>query len=662
MPRVLLVSAAMALLALAAAWAALVPTTIVDVFLPGSQPLQSGGLQTPFGCSNCHGGYDVNVEPTFNWRGSMMSQAQRDPLYEACLAITNQDAPEAGDLCIRCHSPNGWLGGRSSPTDGSALVGIDYEGVHCDFCHRFVKPSPLGVNPFPDDPDYTAGTYAADQLYLARLDPIPPNSSNAMFIVDWDNTKRGPYNDATARHATFYSPFHSESHLCGTCHDVSNPVYWREPGDNYVPNEFNAPAPSFDQYTMFPVERTYSEWLMSEYNTPTGVFAPQFGGNKDYVSTCQDCHMRDVTGRGAKDRRTPVRTDLPLHDLTGGNAFIPALVASLYPDDIDLAALDAGHQRAIDMLQLAATVNVTVTSITNGYLASVEVINETGHKLPSGYPEGRRMWINVQANDNKGVLVFESAAYDPATGVLDKYDPTAKIYEIKPGISNQLAEIIALEAGPSFHFVINDTLYKDNRIPPRGFTNANFDQIQSPVVNYAYADGQHWDVTEYVLPKAAKEVVTTLYYQTTSKEYVEFLRDENVTNDWGNILYDLWVINGKSAPVAMNTVVTKITGPATASVDDQPHTGLPDEFMLGQNYPNPFNPSTDISFTLPNACYVTLEVFNIKGQRVATLVDRHMEAGHHTVSFDANNVASGVYPYRLQAGDFVESKKMTVVK
>ena len=56
------------------------------------------------------------------------------------------------------------------------------------------------------------------------------------------------------------------------------------------------------------------------------------------------------------------------------------------------------------------------------------------------------------------------------------------------------------EPGESFHFVLNDLVVKDNRIPPRGFTNANFDSIQSPVVDYAYNDGQYWDHTNYTLP------------------------------------------------------------------------------------------------------------------------------------------------------------------
>jgi hypothetical protein len=127
---------------------ALAATTIEDFFLPGSQVGQSGNIETPEKCDNCHGGYDQAVEPAFNWRGSMMSQAARDPLFYACLAIANQDAPDVGDMCLRCHTPDGWLNGRCVPTDGSALNNNDRQGVQCDFCHKMVKPTPLGINPY----------------------------------------------------------------------------------------------------------------------------------------------------------------------------------------------------------------------------------------------------------------------------------------------------------------------------------------------------------------------------------------------------------------------------------------------------------------------------------------------------------------------------------
>ncbi len=89
---------------------------------------------------------------------------------------------------------------------------------------------------------------------------------------------------------------------------------------------------------------------------------------------------------------------------------------------------------------------------------------------------------------------------------------------------------------------------------------------------------------------------------------------------------------------------------------------IPEIFSLSQNYPNPFNPTTNISFTLPRASNVTLEVFNLLGQKVAVLADGMYEAGEHIVTWDASRNASGVYFYRMQAEGFVESKKMLLVK
>lgn len=77
-------------------FAALVATTLNDFFLPGSQPGQSGQLETPDKCDNCHGGYNTAVEPAFNWRGSMMAQAARDPLFYAALAVGQPRRPGLG--------------------------------------------------------------------------------------------------------------------------------------------------------------------------------------------------------------------------------------------------------------------------------------------------------------------------------------------------------------------------------------------------------------------------------------------------------------------------------------------------------------------------------------------------------------------------------------
>ena len=87
---------------------------------------------------------------------------------------------------------------------------------------------------------------------------------------------------------------------------------------------------------------------------------------------------------------------------------------------------------------------------------------------------------------------------------------------------------------------------------------------------------------------------------------------------------------------------------------------LPADFALSQNYPNPFNPSTAISFALPERSNVTLKVFDLLGKEVSTLVSQELGPGHFTVKWQAD-VPSGTYIYRLQAGEFLETKKMLLL-
>jgi photosystem II stability/assembly factor-like uncharacterized protein len=90
--------------------------------------------------------------------------------------------------------------------------------------------------------------------------------------------------------------------------------------------------------------------------------------------------------------------------------------------------------------------------------------------------------------------------------------------------------------------------------------------------------------------------------------------------------------------------------------------GVPEGFSLEQNYPNPFNPSTTIRYALPHRSHVTLTVFNTLGQKVATPVNDDLQAGYHDIEFDASNLSSGVYFYRLTAGDFIQTKQMILVR
>lgn len=97
-------------------------------------------------------------------------------------------------------------------------------------------------------------------------------------------------------------------------------------------------------------------------------------------------------------------------------------------------------------------------------------------------------------------------------------------------------------------------------------------------------------------------------------------------------------------------------------VDNNGTPQVPVALMLGQNYPNPFNPTTNITFALPNESHVTLKVYNSLGQEVSTLVEGNMGAGTHNLVWDGSRLASGVYFYRMQAGNQVITKKMLLIK
>lgn len=91
-------------------------------------------------------------------------------------------------------------------------------------------------------------------------------------------------------------------------------------------------------------------------------------------------------------------------------------------------------------------------------------------------------------------------------------------------------------------------------------------------------------------------------------------------------------------------------------------TEIPNEFFLAQNYPNPFNPTTTIRYGLPKTAGVTLDIFNVLGQKVLTIVDAEQEAGYYTVQFHGGRIASGVYIYQITAGEFRASRKLLLMK
>ncbi len=128
----------------------------------------------------------------------------------------------------------------------------------------------------------------------------------------------------------------------------------------------------------------------------------------------------------------------------------------------------------------------------------------------------------------------------------------------------------------------------------------------------------------------------------------------------GPMTYTATNSNGSSEVVVYFANVEAASDGSPVSNEEEGST--PEQFTLEQNYPNPFNPSTNISFNLPQASEVSLKVYNMLGQEVATLVNDRLAAGAQTVAFDASNLASGMYIYRLSAAGFTKTKKMMLIK
>jgi hypothetical protein len=99
-----------------------------------------------------------------------------------------------------------------------------------------------------------------------------------------------------------------------------------------------------------------------------------------------------------------------------------------------------------------------------------------------------------------------------------------------------------------------------------------------------------------------------------------------------------------------------------SSVSNESLAGIPMNYDLYQNYPNPFNPNTQIRYALPEASIVRVEVYNSLGQQVAVLVDGHMNAGYHQLSFNATGLSSGVYLYKITTPNYSMTKKMLLMK
>jgi hypothetical protein len=329
---------------------------------------------------------------------------------------------------------------------------------------------------------------------------------------------------------------------------------------------------------MFPLHRTYSEWKNSYYSTIGIQHNGRFGGNHatGIMKGCQDCHMPDQIGYGCNFTFDPFfeRPDTPQHSFIGSNTWVAAAIRTVdanndkipdYPDIVtgmSEESVAAAIARSVDFLEKASD----LTLVQQGSLLRTRIFNRTGHKLPTGFPDGRRIWINVQFLNCNDELLVEHGHYDFDTADLTTNDTT--VYEALLGIEGtEYAQSVGQAEGHTFNFVVANAIVKDNRIPPAGHTNALANQNQTQSVGKFYANGQHWDDTHFPIPAAARKAIVTVYYQLASKEWIEFLRDANTTDNLGQVAFDLWVEHGKSAPVVMDMAQGVILSPYDVTQD-----------------------------------------------------------------------------------------------
>ncbi len=329
--------------------------------------------------------------------------------------------------------------------------------------------------------------------------------------------------------------------------------------------------------------------------------------------------MAPVRGKGAGRppagrNAPPVRDDLPKHDLTGGNYWMPEAMQWLDArgrlkfgglTTAEVTGMNAGAGRARSNLEAAASLSVTGNT--------VKVVNLTSHKLISGYPEGRRMWLNIQWLDSNGNLIREDGAYgdlqtemdldgdglnDTVRTLLELHDDNTRIYEVHGGITQQwadqlvnlnvqkyadmpvtfdrvtgavtsnMSDVAAMAAGSakhSFHFVLNNEVMSDTRIPGYGM---NYNEAQKrnalPVPETQYGNPgpggefNYWDELALNVPANAATAQIRLMYQPTSWEYVQFLYLANEAptpnlKDTGKDFLDAWFNTGMAEPHVMAT-------------------------------------------------------------------------------------------------------------
>ncbi len=302
-------------------------------------------------------------------------------------------------------------------------------------------------------------------------------------------------------------------------------------------------------------------------------------------------------------------------------------------------------------------------------------------------------------------LLLDDFAFKAATPFIDVPANTDLKVGVAPGTSSSAADVIAnfqfnLSPGQAYIAIANGVLSPGEFVANPDGKNTGFNifvkpmarekgtsnnvdffilhgSTDAPGVDVVVGNGQilaqnlmYSDMTDYISVPASKYLI---YLKTPgpSKPFIAF--DVNLTGLDGGaaVVMASGFLNkdgnkgGKGFEligVLPNGQVVVFPDPTPSSIERGTEVNQPLAFSLDQNYPNPFNPTTTISFSLPESRLVKLSIYNVLGQEVFKLVDQNLSAGQYKYQFDAKSLESGVYYYKIQAGDYTSIRKMTLLK
>jgi len=633
----------------------------IFLFLLISQTiLHAQGNPLPFGrttlfagsglCEVCHAsdgtvltvnGQDVSM--VTYWRSTMMGNASKDPFWRAVVAEEVHRFPTLQQTiettCTKCHAPMGYkeaiFNGQTNYSMAEMKADpIANDGVSCAVCHQ-IKPDNFGM----------------------------VTSYSGHYQIDPDSIIYGPYPDpelnAMTEMAAFlpvYSTHMNQSELCATCHTLFTP---------YLDNQGQIAGD-------FPEQTPYIEWKNSIYPAQN--------------TQCQDCHMPMITDSvdiaWIPQSHQVYRTPFWKHSFVGGNVYM----LNLLKDNISTLGLTASSEnfdstiaRAKENLtEKAIDLFITTTYENDSLNVFVKIENKTGHKIPSGIPF-RRMWIHLKVTDPSNNIVYESGKWDTQgeiSGLNSDYEQHYDLITNENQIQIYEGVMADVDNAVTYTLLRASSYIKDNRIPPKGFstTHPSYDTtaifggaVFDPNFNKENtAEGTGSDIVNYRIPatnETTYKVFAEVCFQTIKPRVVEqfaSISEPDITQFVGmyNALPNIpFIMKSDSLSVFVTDV-----GDDVSSLKG---------FELSQNYPNPFNPNTQISYQISVPGKVSLKVYDVLGNEVATLVDGYKSVGKYEVNFSATGgasfLSSGLYFYKLEAtasnkNIFREVRKMILLK